>query len=96
MDTLTGQLSQKLAAAGCQHPEQAAKNVQRLAPDAGARSQLEATIPALLAGMRRVPDPDLALNNMERFHQAVLDRFVAQVHVERARLDINFDQVAVV
>ncbi len=74
MDTFTVQLSQKLAALGCQHPEQAARNVERLAPDAAARSQLEAIIPALLTGLRRVPDPDLALNNMERFHEAVLDR----------------------
>jgi glutamate-ammonia-ligase adenylyltransferase len=74
MDTLSAQLSQKLAAAGCQQPEQGARNVERLAPDAAARSQLEAIIPALLTGLRRVPDPDLALNNLERFHQAVLDR----------------------
>jgi len=74
MDTLTAQLSQKLSAAGCQHPEQAARNVELLAPDATARSQLEAVLPALLTGLRRVPDPDLALNNMERFHQGVLDR----------------------
>ncbi len=74
MDTFTAQLSQKLGAVGCQHPERAARNVILLAPDAEARSQLEAIIPALLTGLRRVPDPDLALNNMERFHQAVLDR----------------------
>ena len=74
MDTLSSQLSQKLAAAGCQHPEQAGRNVERLAPDAAARPQLEAVMPALLTGLRRVPDPDLALNNLERFHHAVLDR----------------------
>ncbi|MFI5340205.1 MAG: bifunctional [glutamate--ammonia ligase]-adenylyl-L-tyrosine phosphorylase/[glutamate--ammonia-ligase] adenylyltransferase [Candidatus Methylomirabilales bacterium] len=74
MDTLTAQLSQKLGVAGCQLPEQAARNIELLAPDAAARSQLEAIIPALLTGLRRVPDPDLALNNLERFHQAVLDR----------------------
>lgn len=67
-------LAQKLAAAGCQDPEQAAKNFDRLAPDADARSQLEAALPALLTGLRRVPDPDLALNNLERFNQAALDR----------------------
>lgn len=74
MDTFTAQLSHKLAAAGCQHPEQAAKNVELLAPDAAARPQLEAIISPLLTGLRRVPDPDLALNNLERFHQAALDR----------------------
>jgi glutamate-ammonia-ligase adenylyltransferase len=63
-----------LASAGCQHPEQAAKNVEALAPDAESRSQLQAALPALLTGLRRVPDPDLALNSLERFSQAVLDR----------------------
>jgi glutamate-ammonia-ligase adenylyltransferase len=74
MDTLSSQLVARLAAAGCRHPEQAAKNVEGLAPDAAARSQLESALPALLAGLQRVPDPDLALNNLERFNQAVLDR----------------------
>jgi glutamate-ammonia-ligase adenylyltransferase len=74
MDSLTAGLTQKLAAAGCQDPEGAAKNLERLAPDADARSQLEAALPALLTGLRRIPDPDLALNNLERFNQAALDR----------------------
>ncbi len=74
MDCSTNQLVERLAAAGCQHPERAAKNVELLAPDAAARSQLELALPALLTGLRRVPDPDMALNNLERFNQAVLDR----------------------
>ncbi len=74
MEIPSSQLAEKLAATGCQHPEQAAKNVEGLAPDASARSQLEAALPALLSGLRRVPDPDLALNNLDRFNQAVLDR----------------------
>ena len=73
METFTAQLSQKLEAAGCQHPEQAAKNVEALAPDASARSQLDVALPALFTSLRRVPDPDLALNNLERFNKAVLD-----------------------
>ena len=87
MDTLAAQLPQKLAAAGCQHPEQAAKNIERLAPDVAARSQLEAAMPALLTGLRRVPDPDLALNNLERFHQAVLDpRFLLGLFRDNPRI----------
>ncbi len=74
MDSLSAGLTQKLAASGCQDPEAAAKNLERLAPDADTRSQLEAALPALLIGLRRVPDPDLALNNLERFNQAALDR----------------------
>ncbi|HYL80714.1 MAG TPA: hypothetical protein VEU07_07875, partial [Candidatus Acidoferrum sp.] len=74
MSSLAPQLSERLAAVGCQHPEQAAKNVESLALDAETRSQLQAALPALLTGLRRVPDPDLALNSLERFCQAVLDR----------------------
>lgn len=74
MPSFTAELAEKLAAAGCQHPERAAKNVDLLAPDAQARSQLEAALPAMLTGLKRVPDPDLALNNLERFNQSVLDR----------------------
>ncbi|MGE5849352.1 MAG: glutamate-ammonia-ligase adenylyltransferase, partial [Candidatus Methylomirabilota bacterium] len=74
MTSLTEGLVQKLAAAGCQDPERAAKNLERVAPDVEARSVLEAALPALLTGLRRVPDPDLAMNNLERFNQAALDR----------------------
>lgn len=74
MGNPTVQLAQKLAAAGCRHPDQAARNVEGLAPDAAARSQLEGVLPSLLTGLKRVPDPDLALNNLERFNQSVLDR----------------------
>ncbi len=74
MEDLTAQLVESFAAAGCRLPEQAAQNVRRLAPDAATRSQLEVALPALFTGLRRVPDPDLALNNLERFAQGVLDR----------------------
>jgi glutamate-ammonia-ligase adenylyltransferase len=87
MDTLTAQLCQKLAGAGCQNPEQAARNVEVLAPDAAARSQLESVLPTLLTGLRRVPDPDQALNNLERFHQAVLDpRFLLGLFRDSPRI----------
>jgi glutamate-ammonia-ligase adenylyltransferase len=74
MDSPSAELTHKLAAAGCQDPGRAAKNLERLATDAPAQSQLQSALPALLTGLRRVPDPDLALNNLERFAQAVLDR----------------------
>ena len=87
MTAFTAQLSQKLVAAGCQSPEQAARNVERLAPDAAAQSQLETILPALLTGLRRVPDPDLALNNMERFQHAVLDsRFLLGLYRDNPRI----------
>jgi len=87
METFTAQLSQKLAAAGCQYPEQAAKNVEALVLDASGRSQLDAALPALFTGLRRVPDPDLALNNLERFNKAVLDpRFLLGLFRDNPRI----------
>jgi [glutamine synthetase] adenylyltransferase / [glutamine synthetase]-adenylyl-L-tyrosine phosphorylase len=74
MDTQTTRLALRLAAAGCRQPEQAAANLGRMAEDAAARTQLELVLPALLAALHKVPDPDLALNNLELFAQKVLDR----------------------
>lgn len=64
----------KLAAAGIQDPARAGRNLGGLAPDAESRGRLEALLPALLTALRRVPDPDQALNNLERYGLAVLDR----------------------
>jgi glutamate-ammonia-ligase adenylyltransferase len=74
MDGFPDSLTPKLAAAGCRLPKQAAKNIGLLAPDAASRSSLEAILPTLLSALGRLPDPDLALNNLERFSQKVLDR----------------------
>jgi len=74
MDSLATLLSPKLAAAGCRQPDQAARNLGRLAGDAATRSQLERVLPVLLTALRKVPDPDLALNNLERYAEKVLDR----------------------
>jgi glutamate-ammonia-ligase adenylyltransferase len=74
MDGFPNTLTPKLAAAGCRRPEQAAANIGLLAPDAASRSSLETILPTLLAALGRLPDPDLALNNLERFAEKVLDR----------------------
>ena len=74
MESFTSTLSSKLAAAGCRDPERAARNLELLAPEASARLHLDTVLPDLLAALQRMPDPDLALNNLERFLQAVLDR----------------------
>jgi len=74
MDSLATLLLPKLAAAGCRQPDQAARNLGRLAGDAATRSQLERVLPVLLTALRKVPDPDLALNNLERYAEKVLDR----------------------
>ena len=74
MDGFPNSLTPKLAAAGCRRPDQAAKNIGLLASDPGSRSSLELILPTLLGALGRLPDPDLALNNLERFAQKVLDR----------------------
>ncbi|RPI03140.1 MAG: glutamate-ammonia-ligase adenylyltransferase, partial [Zetaproteobacteria bacterium] len=74
MDGFPHTLTPRLAAAGCRRPEQAATNLGLLAPDARSRSALEVFLPTLLAALGRLPDPDLALNNLEQFAQKVLDR----------------------
>jgi glutamate-ammonia-ligase adenylyltransferase len=74
MDRFLSLLAGRLGAAGCRRPDIAAGNLARLAPDADSRAQLEQLLPALLVALGQIPDPDLALNNLERFGQAVLDR----------------------
>jgi glutamate-ammonia-ligase adenylyltransferase len=74
MDGFPQTLIPKLASAGCRRPEQAAANIGLLAPDATSRSSLEGVFPTLLTALGRLPDPDLALNNLERFAQKVIDR----------------------
>ncbi|MFA5028525.1 MAG: bifunctional [glutamate--ammonia ligase]-adenylyl-L-tyrosine phosphorylase/[glutamate--ammonia-ligase] adenylyltransferase, partial [Candidatus Methylomirabilota bacterium] len=74
MDTVPTGLESRLAAAGCRHPAQAVKTLEQLGGDATSRGHLGAVLPTLVAALRRVPDPDLALNNLDRFAQAVLDR----------------------
>jgi len=74
IDGFPNSLTPKLAAAGCRRPEQAAGNIGLLAFDAASRSSLETILPTLLAALGRLPDPDLALNNLERFAQKVIDR----------------------
>jgi len=59
---------------GCQDAAQAARTLEHLGGDAATRGHLDALLPSLLAALRRVPDPDLALNNLDRFAEAVLDR----------------------
>lgn len=74
MDHLATTLIERLAAAGCRRPEAAAQNLARVAPDPASRSALESVLPAFLTALGRVPDPDLALNNLERYTEKALDR----------------------
>ncbi|MCZ7624816.1 MAG: hypothetical protein M5R38_02275 [Candidatus Methylomirabilis sp.] len=62
-----------LAAAGCRHPEQASQNLQRLAGPLHLAS-LQSILPLLLDRLANLADPDMALNNLERYADAVIDR----------------------
>ena len=87
MDGFPHSLVPKLAAAGCRRPDQAASNLGLLASDAASRSSLERVLPTLLAALGRLPDPDLALNNLERFAQKVIDRhFLLGLFRDNARI----------
>src|SRR5574337_112016 len=62
-----------LAAAGCRYPEQAQQNLQRLAGSSHLTS-LQSILPLLLDRLRNLADPDMALNNLERYAEVVIDR----------------------
>ncbi|MGH7369868.1 MAG: bifunctional [glutamate--ammonia ligase]-adenylyl-L-tyrosine phosphorylase/[glutamate--ammonia-ligase] adenylyltransferase, partial [Candidatus Methylomirabilaceae bacterium] len=64
---------ERLAAAGCQHPEAAQRNLERLAGSSH-RGGLRSILPLLLDRLGNLSDPDMALNNLERYAEAVLDR----------------------
>ena len=64
---------ERLAAAGCRHPEQARQNLERLAGPSHL-PPFRSILPLLLDRLGNLPDPDMALNNLERYAEAVLDR----------------------
>jgi glutamate-ammonia-ligase adenylyltransferase len=63
----------RLAAAGCRHPDAARQNLERLAGPRY-RRVLGSIVPLLLDRLSNLSDPDMALNNLERYAEAVLDR----------------------
>jgi len=64
---------ERLAAAGCRDPEQARRNLERLAGSSH-RAAVQSILPLLLDRLANLPDSDMALNNLERYAEAVLDR----------------------
>jgi glutamate-ammonia-ligase adenylyltransferase len=65
--------AEALAAAGCRNPEQARHNLQRLA-GASHQTALQSILPLLLDRLVNLADPDMALNNLERYTEVVIDR----------------------
>lgn len=63
----------RLATAGCRDPEQARQNLQRLAGSSHL-SSLQSILPLLLDRLVNLADPDMSLNNLERYAEVVIDR----------------------
>ncbi len=63
----------RLAAAGCRNPEQSQQGLQRLAGSSHL-STLQSILPLLLDRLINLADPDMALNNLERYAEVVIDR----------------------
>src|SRR5574337_2039610 len=62
-----------LAAVGCRDPEQARQSLQRLAGSFHSTS-FQSILPLLVDRLINLADPDMALNNLERFAEATIDR----------------------
>ncbi len=65
-----------LAALGFATPAGALGNLRRLATTPRQREELAAVLPRLLRHLGASADPDMALNNLERLAEAVMDRVV--------------------
>lgn len=64
-----------LAAVGCREPEQARHNLERLAGSSPPHlTSLQSILPLLLERLANLADPDMALNNLERYAETVIDR----------------------
>lgn len=64
-----------LTAAGCRNSEQARQNLQRLAGSSPShQTSFHSILALLLNRLVNLADPDMALNNLERYAEAVIDR----------------------
>jgi glutamate-ammonia-ligase adenylyltransferase len=66
----------RLAALGFAEPGGALQNLRRLAETPREREKLGPLLPRLLRQLQASPDPDMALNNIERLAAAAMDRNV--------------------
>ena len=60
--------------AGLKDLRRAQRNLELLAEKGIHREGFEALLPKLLEALKNTPDPDMALNNFERYAEAVVDR----------------------
>ena len=66
--------AEDLRAAGCAEPDRAARVLGQIAGEGDSRAAFAALLPRLVEALGAVPDPDMALNNMERYVGASLSR----------------------
>lgn len=76
--------------AGLKDLQRAKRNLTLLAEKGIHRGGFEALLPSLLEALRNAPDPDMALNNFERYAEAVVDRgfFYSLLKENRKILDL--------
>lgn len=67
-------LSEHLKQIGCSDLTRAIKNLEALGEHPRQREAFVRLLPALLETLGNIPDPDMALNNLERFAGVVIDR----------------------
>ncbi len=67
-------LPERLRQIGCTDVAKATKNLEALAQPPLYRVTFLRLLPALLEVLANIPDPDMALNNLERFSDVVIDR----------------------
>ena len=68
------ELSDRIRQIGCTDVARAVKNLEALGQHPLHREAFARLLPALLDTLANIPDPDMALNNLERFFGVVIDR----------------------
>ncbi|MFQ5846988.1 MAG: bifunctional [glutamate--ammonia ligase]-adenylyl-L-tyrosine phosphorylase/[glutamate--ammonia-ligase] adenylyltransferase [Candidatus Methylomirabilales bacterium] len=83
-------LPERLSQIGCTDLTRAAKNLEALGQPPLHRREVVQFLPPLLETLANIPDPDMALNNLERFSRVVIDRgfLLALLRERRKSLDL--------
>ncbi|MBI3989941.1 MAG: bifunctional [glutamate--ammonia ligase]-adenylyl-L-tyrosine phosphorylase/[glutamate--ammonia-ligase] adenylyltransferase [candidate division NC10 bacterium] len=83
-------LSTLLSRAGLKDLKRAEANLELLAQKGLSREAFDELLPHLLDALPNAPDPDMALNNLERYTEAVVDRgfFYSLLARQRRILDV--------
>ena len=84
------ELSDRLRQIGCTDITRAVKNLEALGEHPLHREAFTRLLPSLLDTLANIPDPDMALNNLERFFGVVIDRgfLLGLLHESPKSLDL--------